>query len=144
MHINEIAANLWEDFSSPAQPQYCPYSAQFQKWVDKLLASIKPALKKDSVSAAIAINQAKVLLIDKYFEWLAATPKSHHNRTGGDHLCLSNVFHNSYLVIKTGELMVSPPLLFLPPPPPARMPRNLSIADVVAFGPVGLDLPELE
>jgi hypothetical protein len=139
MNIEEITANLWGDFSAQAQPHYCAYAARFKQWTETLCASVGEAARYGNAKAAVAVNQAKVLLVDKYFEWRAAAPKAHRNRTGEGHTCLFHVFDETYRTLRAIELSLTPPLLFLPPPPPPRVPKTLSIADVVSFG--GL-LPE--
>lgn len=134
MNIEGITAELWGDFSPQPQPAYCAYATKFKIWGDTLCASVGQAVQQDSARAAVAINQAKVLLVDKYFEWRAAAPKAHRNYTGESHSCLFHVADETYRTLRAIELSVTPPLLFLPPAPPQRVPKTLSIADVVSFG----------
>ena len=136
MNIEEITADLWGDFSPQAPPSYCAYADRFRKWTGTLCTSVGESVKHDNAKAAVAINQAKVLLLDKYFEWRAASPKAHRNRTGEGHTCLFHVFDETYRTLRAIELSLTPPLLFLPPAPPPRTPKTLSIADVVSFGTV--------
>ena len=136
MNAEEIAADLWGDFNSPQAQPHCAYATRFKEWTETLYASVGAAVKLDNAGAAVAVNQAKVLLVDKYFEWRAAAPKSHRNRTGEGHICLFHVFDETYRTLRALELSLTPPLLFLSPPPQRRLPRTLSIADVVAFSAV--------
>src|SRR5690242_1756297 len=127
---------LWGDFSPQGQQlQHCVYALKFKQWTDNMCLAVNDAVQQDSTSAAVTVNQAKVLLVDKYFEWRAVSPKSHRNRAGDtSHLCLFHVFDETYRILRAIELSLTPPLLFLPAPPPARVPTKLSIADVASFG----------
>jgi hypothetical protein len=88
----------------------CPNARKFAKWADKLVSTSQ---------TLIEVNQAKVLLLDRYFELRNYVPKSHRNRVGpGGHRCIYHVFEQTYEKLKVIELSLTPPLLFLPPPPP--------------------------
>ncbi len=134
MNIEEVTADLWGDFSPQTPPTYCAYAAKFKQWSETLCTSVGEAVRYDNARAAVAINQGKVLLVDKYFEWRAAAPKSHRNRTAEGHTCLFHVFDETYRTLRAIELSLTPPLLFLPPAQRFRAPKTLSVADVVAFG----------
>jgi hypothetical protein len=142
VNIEQVTADLWAGYSPEPEPTYCAYAAKFKQQVEVLYASITAAVRQDntnpeqSARAAVAIGQAKVLLVDAYFNWRTAVPKSHRNYTGSGHICLWHVYEETYRTIRAAELCITPPLLFLPAPPPNRQPSSLSIADVVAFGPV--------
>jgi hypothetical protein len=135
----EMTAELWGDFNPSPPPTYCAYGRQFKVWVDALCAAVAQDVQQNGAGAVVAVNQAKVLLVDKLFEWQAAAPKAHRNYTGEGHTCILRVFSDCYRALKAFELSLTPPLLLLPPAPPRRAPRTLSIADVVSFGAV---LPE--
>ena len=62
-------ANL--EFEAPVvQPDRCQYALTFSEWVEELL--------RDSVPPSIVtVNQAKVQLVDKFFEWRKFVPRSH-------------------------------------------------------------------
>jgi hypothetical protein len=139
MNIEEITATLWGEFSPSSQPQYCAYAARFKEWADALCAAVAQDFQKNGkngASAVVAVNQAKLLLVDKLFEWRSIAPKSHRNYTGEGHCCILRIFDDCYRALRAIELSLTPPLLLLPPPTPSRTPRVLSIADVVSFGPV--------
>src|SRR4051812_6758926 len=122
MSVQDTHERLWGDFSPQGQPAHCPYAEKFNQWTETLYASVGHAVKQDNASAAVAVNQAKVLLVDRYFEWRMAAPKAHRNRTGEGHICLFHVFDETYRPLRATELSLPPPLLFLPQPSPARLP----------------------
>jgi hypothetical protein len=113
-----------EGFAPPAPvvepgPSICPYAQQFRLWAQELGADLgdRPTI--------VAVNQKKILLVDKYFDWRTVLPKSHRNRTGEHgHRCVWHVFEETYLQLKAVELALTPPLLFLPEKPP-RPPKPL-------------------
>src|SRR5687767_9305832 len=102
---------LWGDFSPSPQPQPCAYALRFKKWAEALCLSVGEAVRQDGAGAVVAVNQAKVLLVDKYFEWRAAAPKAHRNRTGEGHTCLFHVMDETYRTLRAIELSLTPPLL---------------------------------
>jgi len=115
--------NRFDDFELPEQQNtLCAYAHQFSQWVSALLtdATTKPNL--------VTINQAKLQLLDKYFEWRAYVPKPHRERTGGrsGHTCIFHVFVDAYQTLKVTELSLTPPLLFLPEPAPPPLPPQIA------------------
>ena len=98
------------------ETEWCQLAQYFLDWVDwlfKKIISEKPNI--------ILVNQAKLLLSDKYFEWRSYAPKSHRDRIGSrGHNCIFQVFVQAYERLKLLELSLTPPKLFLPsePPPP--------------------------
>lgn len=113
---------IWErahefQFSTEDDVPLCPFAQQFVEWARELSSKVRA--KPDLVT----INQAKILLIDKYFEWRGIVPKSHRNRIGpGGHQCIFHVFEMTYQGLRAIELSLTPPMLFIPPPPPAPTP----------------------
>lgn len=105
--------NRFGDFTIPAtQPNTCIFAKEFSGWVSELLAKAK------NDPSIVFVNQAKVLLLDKYFEWRNSVPKSHRVRTGGvGHACVFQVFEQAYASLRVIELALTPPMLFIPPPP---------------------------
>jgi hypothetical protein len=104
---------IWEkarEFKvSEPVPQQCVYARKLSEWATQLC--IKVAQEPDIVS----VNQAKVLLLDKYFEWRNAAPRSHRNRLGDNgHSCIFQAFGEAYERLKVVELSLTPPMLFLP------------------------------
>lgn len=103
----------------------CVYAAKFSEWTTALCANVTQA------PSIVGVNQSKVLLLDKYFEWRNAVPRSHRNRVGKlGHVCLFHMFERAYEHLKVIELALTPPLLFLPspppPPPPAPPPPEIA------------------
>jgi hypothetical protein len=116
MDISPRFETIWsrvDEFAVPKEAiKWCPYARKFAEWSATLVStSQRPHL--------VEVNQAKVLLLDKYFEWRSHVPKSHRDRVGpGGHRCIYHVFEQTYEKLKVIELSLTPPLLFLPPPPP--------------------------
>lgn len=112
----------WEQYTSgeflKREPEtdddYCAYARQFAQWAAELVA------EATNYPDVVIINQTKVQLVDKYFEWRTYVPKAHRERTGGraGHTCIFHVFAEAYDALKVAELALIPPLLFLPEPPP--------------------------
>lgn len=89
---------------------FCRYAEAFQNWASTTLEINSADL--------VTLNQAKVLLVDKYFEFFSIVPKNHryyfHPK---GHICIYQVFLDTYRRIKARELSLTPPMLFIPPPP---------------------------
>ena len=95
----------------------CVYAQGFRNWTKGLLKVLE---EPDIVS----INRAKIMLLDRFFEWYKFVPSAHRMRLGlHGHTCIFQVFERSYEKLRIAELSISPPLFFtikqpLPPPPP--------------------------
>ena len=109
----ETVWNRVDDFEVPREVfEWCPYARKFAEWAASLIETSKEP-------EVVSVNQAKILLIDKYFEWRSFVPKNHRNHVGsGGHRCIYHVFEQAYERLKVLELSLTPPMLFLPPPPP--------------------------
>ena len=124
MHISSDFETIWNRIDNFEVARdavaWCPYARKFAQWSASLIeTSEKPEL--------VTINQAKVLLIDKYFEWRTYVPKSHRNRVGpGGHRCIYHVFEQAYEKLRVIELSLTPPLLFIPPPPHPLPPPQIA------------------
>src|SRR6266540_5071120 len=77
MDREQVHEYLWSDFSPSSPPTSCAYARKFKEWADALCVAVGQDVQKNGASAVVAVNQAKVLLVDKYFEWRAAAPKTH-------------------------------------------------------------------
>jgi hypothetical protein len=103
---------MWEgtdftfSFGEEAQPDYCAFSLRYRAWAMELVRSTLAEPNH------IAINQAKVMLLDKYYEWKTAIPRNHRRR----HLCILDVLDEAYQTLKAAELALTPPQLYLPAP----------------------------
>jgi hypothetical protein len=99
----------------------CLFAQEFSKWATELYT------KATSNPSIVAINQAKVLLTDKFFEFRGLVPKAHRRRIGkAGHECIFQVFEKTYLALRWTEIQLTPPKFSeerpspppLPPPPP--------------------------
>src|SRR5687768_8135942 len=99
MAIDSGFAKKWEqytnfEFVSEEQRKfsnYCAPAQQFAQWAENLVVDVGDSL------SLLAIQQAKVQLLDKYFEWRAYVPKSHRDRLGASgHYCIFQVFASAY------------------------------------------------
>jgi hypothetical protein len=104
-------------FSEEEEFEFCPWGRQFYDWTLPLVekATSRPDL--------VLLNQAKILLLEKWMEYRAVAPKAHrdHLSRANGHRCLFWAFLNAYQCLKAAELALTPPMLFLPepaPPPP--------------------------
>jgi len=105
---------------------FCEFARSFMEWGDKLLD-----IKKEYT--LISINQAKILLLDKFFEWYWYLPRSHRIRLNPRrHICIFQVFVPLYQRLKVIELAITPPLVFVPPePPPMKILPRPNLAGIV-------------
>jgi hypothetical protein len=109
--------SLWhqhDDFIlTEPKPRLCPFAEQFSLWAEALFS------KATHNASVVSVNQAKLLLVDRYMDWRAAVPGAHRNLGGSrsGHVCIFQVFEETYQKLKTVELSLTPPMLFLPPPP---------------------------
>ena len=94
----------------------CPYARSFLEWAEELVTQAMS--KRDTVG----VNQAKLRLLDKYFDWRTEVPQAHRNRTGSynGHVCIFHVFEEAYRVLRVAELSLTPSPLYIPAPRPPR------------------------
>lgn len=98
------------NFEFDEVPDYCEYAEDFARWAEALAEA---AVQKHM---DVALNQAKVLLLDRYYEWLNSIPRRHHSLTGRlSHPCIDVVFDLTYRRLRHAELRMSPPPLAVPP-----------------------------
>lgn len=110
---------IWQRFADfefvETTPPLCSYAQAFAAWADVALHIEDGSL--------VTINQAKVLLVDKYFDFFSCVPKNHrYYFNPKQHICIFQVFVDVYRRIRTRELMLTPPMLFIPPPPAPPLP----------------------
>jgi hypothetical protein len=121
MNFERRFEELWnrQEFSLPDKELIrCAFA---EKLAEHLGPLVTAAIQSRS---HIVINQTKVVLLDKFFEWRKFVPEK-HRLLEGDHLCLFEVFETAYEQLKVTELALAPPMLFLPPsssPAPASPP----------------------
>jgi hypothetical protein len=104
-----------DDFEPPAlQTVFCCYAAEeFAGWADVLVSSVSQE------PTIVTVNQAKILLQDKWHDWRSIAPQRHRNHLGDrGYICLFQVYEQAYQHLRVLELSLTPPLLFIPAPPP--------------------------
>lgn len=113
-----------QDEPVDARTNHCKYAQVFEQWAVDLL---REYVRREPNMVSFA--QAKVHLIDRYFEWRVAVPKSHRNRIGeGGHTCIFHVFEQAYHQIKMAELILAPSVVVVSPPPaPPALPQVAGI-----------------
>jgi len=126
LNNEEYFKYIWNgvtNFEIPDQAEnICPYAAAFLNWADRMLESLN---NPDVVS----INQAKIQLTDKFFEWHSYVPRAHQLRLGvHGHTCIFQVFDKTYEKLHIIELSITPPLIFIPISPPTPPPEPPNIA----------------
>jgi hypothetical protein len=109
--------DIWtplDDFEPPAQRiNFCRYAQEFAGWAAVLVSSVS---QEPSI---VTVNQAKILLQDKWHDWRSIAPRRHRNHLGNrGHTCLFQVYEQAYHHLRVLELSLTPPLLFIPAPPP--------------------------
>ena len=112
MKFEERFNKIWNNIPFITVPEtienFCLYARGFSAWGNQLIKEIaEPNI--------VAVNQAKVQLLDKYFEWYRYVPRAHRLKAGTQgHICIFQVFEATYERLKVLELSLTPPLLFLP------------------------------
>ena len=111
MTSEPIFINIWRryedfEFTEPTVP-FCQYGDAFAHWAESGLFLTNNA-------DLIQLNQSKVLLLDRYFDFFSVVPKDHrYYFNPKNHICIFQVFVEYYRRIKTRELTLTPPT---PPP----------------------------
>lgn len=104
-----------------AEEDVCLFAQQFKAWFQR---TCQAAIDEPDL---IAINQAKLRLIDHYFDLRSYVPRSHRNRMGErGHSCIFHIFERGYAALRLAEFNLAKPSIFLPdkpallpvPPPP--------------------------
>ncbi|MBN1813646.1 MAG: hypothetical protein JXA14_17535 [Anaerolineae bacterium] len=95
----------------------CRFAESYDGWASGVLAKVQQ--KRDVVT----VNQAKLLLADKYFQYFQTVPQSHrYHLSPRGHRCVFQAFLEAYKQLKAFELSITPPMIFIPPPPPKPPP----------------------
>ena len=116
MNFEESFYSVWNqieglEIAEPADHTICVYAASFQRWVDELAKM----MEKPTV---VFINQTKIMLSDKYFDWERLVPQSHRQRLGvHGHTCIYQVYKKAYEQLRVIELSLTPPQLCIPSKP---------------------------
>jgi hypothetical protein len=109
--------SLWHNFDDLDLPEAPDNMCQYARALSDSASKVRElGLSSDIV----AVNQAKLLLLEKYFEFFCIVPRQHrYHLSPRGHKCIFQVFIELYSLIKSHELSsLSPPMLFEPPPPP--------------------------
>lgn len=113
-----------------SKEKLCSYALQFEEWLRQIC--------KDDLSHIdiVSLNQIKVRVADRYMELRNFVPKSHRNHVGEQgHFCIFHVYEQMYQKIRSVELMLIPPMLFVPspapPPPPPPQIAGITFGELV-------------
>lgn len=102
----------------------CAHAKAFEAWA---AAVCRRATEQET---ALAINQAKLVLLDAYFSWRVSVPNAHRDRTSArGHRCIWHVFLDCYTTLRQAELALAPPP-FSPPPTLPSEPGGIFIGDL--------------
>lgn len=103
----------------PRGSQMCEHSQSFADWCDALVQS---ACARNNL---IALQQAKVHLLDRYFAWRLNVPARHQvfPKPAAAHVCIFAVFESAYHRLQEAVLAAGPPPFADPPSPPPSAPR---------------------
>jgi hypothetical protein len=128
MNFDDRFQSVWRQINDIEIPDQiddkCFYAQGFAAWVEQLITGIREP-------NVVLVNQAKILLMDKYFEWHRFVPSSHRLRHGvRGHTCIFQVFETAYERLKILELSLTPPLLFLPYIEPPVIPPSPIIGGI--------------
>jgi hypothetical protein len=135
MNARAFFESLWSEPVTAEQehPPLCRFATQFQGWAEELLSDTL------HVPTIVKINQAKILLLDKYFEWRTVAPRGHRDKVSNTgHICIWHVFFAAYNRLREAELGLTPPQVVEPMPPasagsqallPARQVSGIFLAE---------------
>jgi hypothetical protein len=121
--LDAVPSLQWPNFRR--EPQMCSEAKEFAAWVEEYITPLVESRQLEK------INQAKVLLQDKYYEWTRQVGKG-HRQTGPNsigHPCLYQVWHAGYMRLHATELAVKPYQFQKPPKPPKRQPGGIYLVD---------------
>ena len=126
MDFDERFLSNWnriQDLEIPEESEdtICIYALKYQDWTKELLKVLdEPEI--------VSINQSKILLTDKYFEWKRIVPQSHRQRLGiHGHTCIYQIFEYAFEKLQIVELSLTPPMIFIPViHPPQPKPPNIA------------------
>jgi len=112
---------LWhqnDDFALAApKPKLCPYAQQF-------LSGRNPAVEGCRGGEHRLGEPGQAVAAGPLHGLARGCPAAHRNLGGSrsSHMCIFQVFEETYQKLKTVELSLTPPMLFLPSPPPPPPP----------------------
>ena len=102
----------------------CSFAEGFAQYCEALLANLD---KVKAPELEVGYAQAKVLLLERYADFLTDTPINHTNAAGRKkHRCLTEVLNETIKTIRERQRQALPPKLAVAPKPkpvaPATMP----------------------
>lgn len=108
-HARPAFTDLWGRSSTLVfDVRRCDAADTFRQWTDQLCAAAEER------RSTVAINQAKVLLVDHYFAFTTTVDMAHLTDSMGpdaDHDCIYQVFVAAYDRLRRSELTLKPPRL---------------------------------
>ena len=108
-HARPAFTDLWGRSGTLVfEVRRCEAADTFRQWTEQLCTAAEDR------RAAVAINQAKVLLLDRYFAFTTTVDVAHLSESMGldaDHDCLYQVFVAAYDRLRRAELTLQPPRL---------------------------------
>lgn len=115
---------------TPPGQQLCPSARTFADWCDTLVSA---SITKGDL---IALNQAKLQLLDRYILWRVNVQVRHQvfPRPNASHVCIFAVFESAYHRLQEAVLGLDPSPLVYPPspvPPPPPSPRYTEVNGIV-------------
>lgn len=116
--FDEKQQAIWSEQPLQTATNICIYAQQLDEWASALCKSVEDQSRHHAPGALVAVNQAKLLLTDKYFDYRSSVPQMHRDRIHRGHRCILVVFTEAYQRIRIAELSLTPPMLFLPEPAP--------------------------
>ena len=110
--------NSGDDFEfASGSPKWCEPAERYLEW---LATDVYRELIVDGVTI-VTLNQAKVMLGDRYFSWRTQVDNRHRDHIGPrGHPCIYHDFVQGYERLLHSELGSSPPKLYEPAPPPPQ------------------------
>ena len=98
------------------QALWCGYAREFYEWLQRFVLN-------DTDYDLGELNQAKLIVLEKYLEFRSFVPRAHQERINDHgHICIYHIFIRACEQLKITELRLQKPMLFIqqPPPPPPR------------------------
>jgi hypothetical protein len=91
-------------------PHLCIYAQKFAQWAGELCINVAKN------PHTVFVNQAKVMLVNQYFEWRNVVPAAHRNYLSNrGHFCIFQVFEEAFSRLQVVQLSISPPPMSFPP-----------------------------
>lgn len=119
--FSDLIASIWGE-KPKSNKMYCHDAGHFDDFAEVLRHAAYEDTALPGTAGLVSVNQKKLQLLDKYFEYRNFVSKSHRDYRGNHHICLWHVFEEYYNKLKVIELSITPPMLYIPLPPPPPLP----------------------